>query len=113
MWSYLLSSIGILGLLIAARQPRIGWSINLAAQALWTVYALSTGQHGFLLAAAAYTVAYGRLLRRAHTTAPRPAQTVLGTQKRPHPGRKAEGGGVSLRPAAGVARPREWVVREQ
>ncbi|SCL17746.1 hypothetical protein GA0070616_1349 [Micromonospora nigra] len=70
MWSYLLSSIGILGLLIAARQPRIGWTINLAAQALWVVYALSTGQPGFLLAAVAYTVAYGRLLRRATKASP-------------------------------------------
>ena len=65
MWSWVLSAVGITGLLVAAHHPRAGWSINLAAQMLWVVYAVASGQHGFLLAAAAYTLAYARLLRRS------------------------------------------------
>lgn len=70
MWSYLLSAAGITGLLVAARHPRAGWTINICAQGLWAVYAITTDQYGFVLAAAAYTVAYVRLLRRAGVAQP-------------------------------------------
>ncbi|MFI6819709.1 hypothetical protein ACIBJE_02005 [Micromonospora sp. NPDC050187] len=72
MWSYLLSTAGITGLLVAARHPRAGWTINIVAQALWLAYAVISRQYGFLLAAAAYTVAYVRLLRRARVAHPTP-----------------------------------------
>lgn len=65
MWSYLLTAAGVTGLLVAANRPRLGWCINIAAQALWVAYALATTQYGFLAAAAIYGTAYARLLRRA------------------------------------------------
>lgn len=75
MWSYLLAGVGIAGLLIAPHRPRTGWAVNIAAQTLWAVYAVATGQPGFLLSAAVYAVAYVRLLRRA-TPQPAPAATT-------------------------------------
>lgn len=65
MWSYLLAGVGILGLFIAARRPRLGWSISIAAQGLWLCYALATHQYGFIGASVAYTFVYARLLRAA------------------------------------------------
>lgn len=72
-WDLALAVVGLTGLLIAARRPRIGWWFNIAAQAVWISYGLATDQHGFILMSAGYTVAYIRLLRRAYQ--PTPPQT--------------------------------------
>lgn len=66
IWSYVLAAVGITGLLIAARRPKIGWWFNIAAQMLWISYAIATRQWGFLGSSAGYTFAYIRLLRAAH-----------------------------------------------
>lgn len=58
----MLAGIGVIGLWIAAHRPRIGWWFNIAAQVVWIGYAVTTQQWGFLIAAAAYAVAYSRLL---------------------------------------------------
>jgi hypothetical protein len=77
VWSYVLAAIGITGLLIASHRPRIGWSVNIAVQALWVTYAVATHQWGFILSALAYTVAYIRLLRVApRRPASKPAEPV-------------------------------------
>lgn len=68
-WSFVLGGVGIVGLYIAARRPRLGWSVNIAAQALWIAYAVATRQWGFLPMSCAYAIMYVRLLRR---TPPRP-----------------------------------------
>lgn len=65
MWSIVLGATGITGLFIAARRPRLGFCLNLAAQALWLAYAIATRQWGFLPMSAGYTIVYIRLLRRA------------------------------------------------
>lgn len=62
VWSYVLAGVGISGLLIAARHPKIGWWFNISTQALWATYAIVTRQWGFLASTAGYTVAYARLL---------------------------------------------------
>lgn len=66
-WSYVLSGIGVFGLVVAAARPRVGFGISIAAQILWVTYALVTDQAGFLISAGAYTVAYVRLWRRSGT----------------------------------------------
>jgi hypothetical protein len=76
-WSYALAVVGVTGLLIAARRPRVGWWFNIAAQAAWVAYAVASRQWGFLLTAVAYAVAYARLLRRAYAPAPTTEQPDL------------------------------------
>ena len=67
MWSYLLAGLGITGLIVARRRPTVGWWFNIAAQAAWTAYAISTRQWGFLASGVGYTYAYVRLLRAAQS----------------------------------------------
>lgn len=60
LWSYALAAVGILGIYLAGRRSRIGWAVGVGAQALWIVYALVTGQPGFIVSALAYAAVYGR-----------------------------------------------------
>lgn len=66
IWSYLLATIGVTGLYIAAKNPKLGWRINIGAQVLWLVYAVVTQQWGFIVSALAYGFVYIRLLRRSN-----------------------------------------------
>lgn len=59
-WSYLLTAIGLIGLLVAGSKKSWGWLIGLGAQALWIVYALVTRQYGFLVSAVCYGAVYAR-----------------------------------------------------
>lgn len=59
-WSYLLTAVGAVGLLLAGRMQRTGWLVGLAAQGLWIAYALSTQQYGFLISAFIYGSVYAR-----------------------------------------------------
>lgn len=59
-WSYLLTAVGAVGLLLAGRMKRTGWLIGFGAQGLWIAYALSTHQHGFLISAAIYGSVYAK-----------------------------------------------------
>lgn len=90
IWSYALAAVGITGLLIAASRPKVGWWFNIAAQTAWVAYAVVTRQWGFLASALAYTIAYVRLLRRAHTTAPSPPWTPECAGRGPQPGDRTE-----------------------
>lgn len=68
-WSWTLTLIGVAGLYLVSRGYRWAWLINIGAQLLWVVYALTTDQPGFLFAAFAYgwvfVLNYRRALRRA------------------------------------------------
>ncbi len=75
LWSYLLTAVGVTGLYIAARRPRVGWWFNIGAQVAWVAYAVSTRQWGFLASCGAYTFVYVRLVRRAYQD-PGPAPTT-------------------------------------
>lgn len=57
---YLLSVVGVAGFLLAGNKVWWAWWVNVACQGLWVTYALTTGQYGFLLGAAFYTVTFGR-----------------------------------------------------
>lgn len=65
IWSYVLTAIGVTGLFIAAKRPRIGWWFNICAQFVWAAYAISTKQWGFLASCFAYGFVYVRLLVHA------------------------------------------------
>jgi nicotinamide riboside transporter PnuC len=60
IWSVALAIVGIVGIWLAGRRNLWGWAIGLAAQALWIVFALLTGQYGFIFSALAYGFVYGR-----------------------------------------------------
>lgn len=60
IWSIVLAAVGILGLYLAGSKNLWGWVISLAAQVLWIIFALVTGQYGFILSAVAYGWVYAR-----------------------------------------------------
>lgn len=60
IWSWILGTVGITGLLIAGRQVWWGWLINLVNEVLWISYAIATEQYGFILMALCYGVVYLR-----------------------------------------------------
>jgi preprotein translocase subunit SecG len=53
-WSYLLTAVGICGLLLVRRKKSAGWAVGLGAQVLWVTYALVTHQLGFIVSAVFY-----------------------------------------------------------
>ena len=63
IWSWVLGTLGVTGLLIAGNRVWWGWLINLANESLWVVYAVKTKQYGFILMAAAYALVYARNAR--------------------------------------------------
>jgi hypothetical protein len=59
-WSWLLTVVGLTGFILAGRKVWWAWYINIGCQALWFTYAIVTEQHGFIVAAIAYTVVFAR-----------------------------------------------------
>lgn len=59
-WSWLLTTVGVVGLYFAGSGKRLGWAIGLGAQILWLAYAVHTAQWGFLVSAGAYGFVYAR-----------------------------------------------------
>ena len=60
VWSFALSAIGVLGIYLAGKKSAWGWLIGFSAQGLWVVFALVTGQYGFIISAIAYGTIYGK-----------------------------------------------------
>jgi hypothetical protein len=58
-WSWILTSVGLLGLFLAGMKIWWAWLIGLSAQVLWIVYAIQTEQYGFIVSALAYGFVYG------------------------------------------------------
>lgn len=58
IWPIGLSVIGIIGIFMAGRGSAWGWFIGLSAQVLWIIFAITTGQYGFILSAFAYGSVY-------------------------------------------------------
>jgi nicotinamide riboside transporter PnuC len=54
LWSWVLSIIGITGLWFVGKKRWWGWAIAFTNECLWIIYALTTGQYGFILGALAY-----------------------------------------------------------
>lgn len=53
-WSVALTVIGVTGLFLVTHKLRAGFVVGLAVQVLWIVYAVVTGQWGFIGSALAY-----------------------------------------------------------
>lgn len=57
-WSYVLAAIGATGIYFVGRKSIWAWFLLLFNECLWMVYAITTEQYGFILAAIAYGVVY-------------------------------------------------------
>ncbi len=103
-WSYILAAFGITGIFIARTHPAIGWWFNIAAQIPWTVYAIVTGQWGFLVSGVCYTVGYVLLLQQARSARRRQRSARGGCQCRDGQAELAQqadaGEGVAVRAEA-------------
>lgn len=66
IWSIVLSVIGVLGIYLAGKKSKWGWGLGLSAQILWVIFAVTTGQYGFILSALAYGTVYGKNLYQWH-----------------------------------------------
>lgn len=53
-WSWVLTSVGIMGLYLMTKKNPAGFVVGLGAQLMWIMYALSTEQYGFVVSAIAY-----------------------------------------------------------
>jgi hypothetical protein len=86
-WSFLLSAIGIVGILLAGSKRKVGWVVGFFVQPLWIIFAVTTEQYGFILNAVIYAAVYGRnwiLWRRDERIERAAATTVEGWCVRDH-----------------------------
>lgn len=60
MWSWVLATIGVLGIYFVGRKTVWGWLVLLVNEVIWIVYALTTKQYGFIVSAIAYAIVYIR-----------------------------------------------------
>lgn len=60
VWSFVLSGIGVVGIILAGSKYKVGWLIGFFVQPLWIVFAVTTGQYGFILNAVIYAAIYAR-----------------------------------------------------
>ena len=60
MWSWVLAAIGVTGIFLVGRKTIWGWIVLGVNECLWIVYALTTHQYGFIVAALAYAAVYIR-----------------------------------------------------
>lgn len=59
-WSWILATIGVTGIFFVGRKAIWGWLLLLFNECLWIIYAITTEQYGFIVAALAYAVVYVR-----------------------------------------------------
>jgi hypothetical protein len=60
MWSWVLAAIGVTGIFLVGRKTIWGWLVLFLNEVLWTIYAVTTEQYGFIFAAIAYGIVYVR-----------------------------------------------------
>lgn len=58
LWSWALTLIGVSGFWLAGRKVWWAWYINIANQVLWTAYAVTTEQWGFLMGVPIYLAVF-------------------------------------------------------
>lgn len=58
MWSWVLAAIGVSGIFLVGRKTIWGWMVLLLNECIWIVYAITTQQYGFIVAAVAYGIVY-------------------------------------------------------
>lgn len=59
-WSWVLAAIGVTGTFFVGRKVIWAWLLLLFNECLWIIYAVTTKQYGFIVAALAYGVVYIR-----------------------------------------------------
>jgi hypothetical protein len=52
--------LGALGMWLAGRRLAVGWAVAVVNELLWIVYAVQTGQWGFIVGAVLYIVVFTR-----------------------------------------------------
>jgi hypothetical protein len=57
-WSYVLAAIGVTGTFFVGRRVIWAWLVLLVNECLWMIYAITTKQYGFIIAAIAYGAVY-------------------------------------------------------
>jgi len=85
VWSVALAATGILGLYMAGNKSPLGWAVSFGAQALWIVFAIVTGQYGFIISAVAYGLVYGRNWKRWHISKAERAEMDKASERVPAP----------------------------
>lgn len=56
--SWCLAPFGLLGMIVVGRKKTWGWVLSMATQSLWAIYAVGTGQYGFLIGTCSYFAVY-------------------------------------------------------
>lgn len=64
IWSWVLSCIGVTGLLLVGRRKWWAWGITALNEVLWIGYALATRQYGFIFGAVAYIAVHAHNARK-------------------------------------------------
>ena len=49
IWSYILSGLGIISLILTGRKLAVGWLVGLFNSGLWIIYALTSQNYGFII----------------------------------------------------------------
>lgn len=58
MWSWILAIIGVTGIYFVGKKTIWGWVVLSVNEVLWIIYAVTTKQYGFIVAAIAYGIVY-------------------------------------------------------
>jgi nicotinamide riboside transporter PnuC len=58
LFSWILATVGIIGVYIAGKKNRWGWALGALYQILWIVYAYFTNQYPFIIVCLVYLVIY-------------------------------------------------------
>jgi len=58
MWSWILAIIGVTGIYFVGKKTIWGWVVLGVNEILWIIYAVTTKQYGFIVAAIAYGIVY-------------------------------------------------------
>lgn len=56
--SWCLAPFGLFGMYVAGLKKTWGWLVSMGTQSLWAVYAVGTGQYGFLIGTVSYFLVY-------------------------------------------------------
>ena len=62
--SWCLAPFGLIGMYVVGRKKTWGWVLSMTTQSLWAVYAVGTGQYGFLIGTIAYFCVYASNFRK-------------------------------------------------
>lgn len=56
--TWLVTIVGLTGFFLAGRKIWWSWYVNIGCQVLWVIYAITSQQYVFILAATCYTVVF-------------------------------------------------------